>query len=235
MEANKAKKEVTLYYWGIRGRGSINAQYLAYLGIPFNYVQYTKPEDWIAQKTQFTEGGYPFPTLPMIEDSNTGKIIGNTPAILQYLSQKYDKDSGFRDLDQIYDFEETLHTVLDLVMYLTKSVFTKDQEVLKTKLASAVTGLASAQRLGALVKRIEKDGWSHGGRFTYIDIILADFAEVMNAMTNELKVEVTTKENLESLTKLMNKVHNLPGIKEFRASEKFRARPFCPPSMAGFF
>ena len=235
MEDISKQTPIELYYWKVRGRGSLVAQYLAYLKVPFTYTRYTDPAAWVAKKTELMKGGYQFPVIPFIQDHAKGKTVGNSRAILHHLAINYGTDSGFKDLSELPAFEDRYQTAMDLMMAVTTPCLTKDVEAIKKKLSAAYGAMRLNIRMASFVKHLESSDWAFGDRFTYIDVLASDMTELITAQTEELEIEVLKKEDLAILQKHMRRVHSIPQIKAFRESENFDVRPFMPPSFSGFF
>jgi glutathione S-transferase len=79
--------EITLGYWGIRGRGQIPRHLLAYSGLPFTEKVYKAFEEYAGEKFNL---GIDFPNLPYLIDGDVK--ISETWAVCRYILKKSGKN-----------------------------------------------------------------------------------------------------------------------------------------------
>ena len=223
-------KAIELSYWDIRGLNSTILHFISYTKVPFNFTQYALPKDmglWQAKKASHMEGGYPLANLPMITDPNNGgKHLVESSAILQYLAQMYKPEAGPK-MEEFADFLCVLGCVKDLTMAFVLPLFsTPDLPAYIDKVTEAVT--KHAGKLNFYEATLKTNDWIFGNRVTFLDFIISDNTEKMLAMEKDFKKDLFTASQRVALTKHMERVNNLSGVKEYRLSDKFVSRPFHP-------
>ena len=177
------------------------------------------------------EGSYPLANLPMITDPNNGdKHLAESTAILQYVAQMYKPEAG-PTIEELSDFMCVLGNTKDIQMAITMPAFTcKDVETFKEKIGAAKVKHAS--KLNYYEIALKSSNWVFGNRVTYLDFLIADMTEKLIAMETDLKIELFSESQRPVMTQHMERVLNLEGVKEWRASDKFMARPFYPSAFA---
>ena len=223
-------KSIELSYWDIRGLNSTVVHFINYAKVPYNFTQYALPKDmgiWQAKKASLMKGGYPLANLPMITDpNNEGKHLTESSAILQYLAQQYKPEAG-PVLEEFADFLCVLGSLKDLTMALVLPLFAvADLQTYIDKVTEAAT--KHAGKLNSYEATLKTSDWIFGDRVTYLDFLASDLTEKLLAMEKDFKKDLFTASQRVALTKHMERVNNLSGVKEYRLSDKFVARPFHP-------
>jgi glutathione S-transferase len=227
------KKPIELFYWKIRGKGCNITHLLSALDLPFTYKQFTfdNREEYVNLKTSLMQGEYPLANLPMIRDPNNGnKYQAETNAIMMYLVQKY-KPEAAPTLEELPDFMAHEGLVEDLAKALvTPSFSATDKEEYKKKVLASKDRHVS--KFMNLAKNINSSGWVFKGRFTYLDVRLAYFTEILIAFEKELDADFAGEEAKKALVAHHEKVYAMGSIQKWRSSEQFVERPFLPAMFA---
>ena len=228
-------KPVEVWYWKIRGKGTVVTDFLSALNVPFTLHSFEGMTAYPEFKMKVAKE-YPFVNLPMIRDPNHGnKYLAETNSILQYLAQTYKADTGFKSLDEYPEFMTISGAIADTFMgVLTKHIFSsKTKEELKENV------MASRARFGMkmsnFMNSLKASDWLFGNRFTYLDVIFGFFTEWLTTMETELGFEFLTNSEREIFLKHMKRVQQVEGIKKWRQSEGFFTRPFSPASMTVWY
>ena len=226
-------KPIDVFYWKFRGRGSGINHLLAALDVPFNSVQYTfeEKQKYGELKMKLLAGEYPLANLPMIKDPNNGDCYhAETNAIMMYLAQKYRPDAA-PTMEELSDFMTHQGLVDDLLMALLLPNFSSpDKDAFKKKVMDRKDRQKS--KFMYLAKTLSTTGWLFKGRFTYLDVALAYYSEIMLAWEKDLEADYAGEEARKALSAHRDKVFAMEGVKKWRSSEKFVERPFFAPSFS---
>ena len=221
-------KSIELEYWKVRGLGSAIAHFLSYANVPFNYNEYTDPAKWGKRKAELLGGDYPLANLPMITDpNNKDKHLAESNAILLYVALRYKAEAG-PTMEELPDFMCSLGSVKDLQMavvmpgYLCSTI-----EAFKEKIEAAKT--KHSTKMNHIEASFKNNNWIFGNRATYIDFIISDTTERLIAMEKELKIQFFSESQRPVFTAHMERINSFEGVKQWRASDKFNARPFNAP------
>ncbi|OQV22674.1 putative Glutathione S-transferase 4 [Hypsibius exemplaris] len=189
-----------LTYFDARGLAEPIRLLLAYVKIPFEDV---RTKEWASLKPKT-----PFRQIPILEFD--GKQFGQSHAITRYLAKKH-KLAGTNDEEQLL-VDGVADYVKDIFAARLKWWFEKDPET-KKKLQEEYfkTNLvAQAEILQALLKE------GGGQFFVPSGVTFADFV-VANEFFSLKKHYPTALEPFPELKAHLERVHNLPGIKEWVA------------------
>jgi len=212
-----ATSKVTLAYWDIRGLVEPARALLEHLQIPYDQVKYTKFEDWDEKKKAF---GASFPNLPYLVDGD--KILTESEAILAYLCIKADKKDMIGKGEDRVEFIQYKNVIADIRQALDKIIYGgKDLEEIKTG-ADDYVNTRGGLKFKGLDEILGKKEWLMG-YLTYLDFILAEILERYSDMDKEIGSSVM--KNYPNLQAYVKRFVELPGVKEYRASDRFRARP----------
>ena len=224
-----SKTPIEVYYWKVRGIGTRVNHFLAALDLPFNVNNPTGFEDWGKQKAELMKNGFHLANLPMIKDPNNGNVHkAETHAILMYLAQKYKPETG-PTMEELPDFMAHEGVLKDIYIRVAPSVYTsKTKEEIKTKIDAVKPRMLS--KFGFLEKTLSSNDWLFANRFTYLDVVLANLTELIFAMEKELNIDFYNEATRVVLSKHMDRVYSMEGVKKWRSSEKFSLRPFFPLS-----
>jgi glutathione S-transferase len=99
---------ITLGYWGIRGRGQVPRLLLAYTGLKWTNKAYTTREEWF--QTDKQNLGLPFPNLPYLID---GKVkLSESDALLRYIPKRAGKQEL---LGKTIEDEAVINNILGVI------------------------------------------------------------------------------------------------------------------------
>ena len=228
-------KPIEVWYWHIRGKGTVVTDLLSSMNVPFTLNSFTSMEDYQKFKTEVAKD-YAYVNLPMIRDPNHGNnYLAETDAILHYLTKTYKPESGVNNLDELPEFMTLNGVVEDTLNGLfVRTIFSvKCKDVLKEKILASKPRFAL--KLATLENILKSKDWLFKNRFTFLDVKMGTMVEWLTTMENELKFEVLSTSQREVFIKHMKRVEQVEGIKKWRASDKFFARPFSPPTMAAWY
>jgi len=212
-----ATSQVTLGYWDIRGLAEPIRTVLEYVELPYNMELFNSFETWSEKKTK---ADYLFPNLPYLVDGD--KTITESEAIIAHVCLKAGKAELLgKDEDRV-EFIQLRNIIGDAYGLITRNCYiNKDEESLKKALATAET--SNTYKMTGLNEILGKKEWLLG-YITYLDFMLAEFIERSIHMDEELGTTIT--KNYPNLVAHAKRFLELPKIKEYRQSEKFKARPY---------
>ena len=218
-------KDVTLYYWKIRGLGAPCATLLEYLNVPYNYHQYTDPESWKNDKKKLIEGGFLNPNLPYIKEKSSGLKLSETFAVLFHLAAKHKSDLAPKTTEEFRDVLVVKGIITDYNSGITGTTYRSNstEELLKS-LESTMRYHSSKTNYFKVT--LEKNTWVLGEKLSFLDFYLAELLEKLVAMQDELKTEFVNAETLKVFRAYVKRFTALEAIKKFRESERFIKRPF---------
>ena len=211
-----------LTYWPIRGLKEFIVTLCKYLQLPVEQVL-VSPEEWGAQKSKFVEAEHYLANLPLLEDTDVPNFepLPESWAIMVYIVQK----SGKNELlpKQVPDAEVVRGTLFDLKIAVALPAY------MSPTLEAAKMGLNGQReklllKLKGLNKRLGNNNWLMGEQLTIFDFFGAELLELVLIMNEEQELNLTV--GLDNLKPYVERFNNLPGVKEFRASPEFKARPF---------
>ncbi len=211
-----ASSTLTLTYWDIRGLCEPIRALLAYLDLSYESKKVTTYDQWKSEKESAQHN---FPNLPYLVDSE--KTITESEAIEAYICLKANRpDLIGKEQDRV-EFIQLRGVIVDFNNGITNVCYQyKTTEDLKA--AADATMKAYRRKLDDLNKILEKREWLMG-YLTYLDFNLAELVERFSQMDAEIGTAITTGHS--ALLAHSKRVLELPGVKEYRASDKFQARP----------
>ena len=210
-----------LYYWSFKGRGINIKTLLKYFRENYQEVTLTR-QQWPALKQSFLDAGFNFPNLPMIEDGDYK--LSESMAVLTYLAETRGDGSlaGKNPQDQA-TLRQLEGVLLDLVNMLLKCVFTGEY---KTKLQE----VKDNQKILGIIQRLEtlfSDGRQFAlGYFTVADICISNTYRMIYQFFKSAEVDNPLERKI--LYDHAVRVGDLPGIKEFFASDDYKNTPYFP-------
>ena len=212
--------QVTLGYWSIRGLAEPIRLLLEYLEIPYKQDIYTSKEQWEEKKSQLNTL---FPNLPYLIDGD--KTLTESEALLACVCIKAGKPEMIGKDEDLVEFIQLKGVIGDIIRGFNRPMYTnKDTEGLKKEIANA--GQSNALKLKGLEDILGKKEWVLG-YISYLDFLLAEFAERWIIMDQEVGTEIT--KNYPSIVAHTKRLLELAKIKEYRQSERFHARPINMP------
>lgn len=213
-----ATTKVTLGYWDIRGLAESIRTFLEYLQIPYDQEKFTKYEDWVERKSKMN---IRFVNLPFLIEE--GKIVVESEAILARLSQIANKpDLAGKEQDRI-EFIQIQGVVNDIIKGIDQCFYGghKTEEEVKKK-AEGFMGWRGASKFKDLDSLLSEREWALG-YLTYLDFRLVEYLERLADLDRELGTK--TVSDYPNLQAYIKRLYELPGVKEYRASSRFQARP----------
>jgi len=212
-----ATSKLTLAYWDIRGLAEPIRHLLEYVQLPYEQIRYSKWEDWAAKKDAF---GASFPNLPYLVDGD--RTLTESEAILAYICVKAGNNDLLGKGEDRIEFIQLKSVIADIRSSLDRIIYgAKDHEEIKTKADEYVSG-GGSQKFKGLEEILGKKDWLLG-YLTYNDFVLAELLERYSDMDAEVGSSVM--KNYPNLQAFIKRFVELPGVKEYRASDKFAPRP----------
>jgi len=213
-----ATNKVTLGYWAIRGVAETARTLMEHLQIPYDQEIYTDQQTWETKKANF---GHRFANLPYLIDGE--KTLTETDAIFAYICLKAGKPEMAGKPDDLIDFLQIKGVIGDIRQGLSRAVYgAKEKEDIKKTLDALMAGKGNA-KLDDLNEILGQKDWLLG-YLTYLDFILVELLERFSDMDAELGTTVMGK--YSNLQAYLKRFLELPGVKEYRASDRFKARPY---------
>lgn len=217
-----ATNKVTLGYWDIRGSAEPARTLLEYFQIPYDQELYKDQETWQAKKDNF---GHRFANLPYLVDGE--KVLTETAAIFAYICVKAGKREMAGKPEDFIDFLQVQGVVMDVRTALSMAVYgAKEKEDVKKTIEGRMMGKGGA-KFNDLNEILGEKDWLMG-YLTYLDFVFAELLERFRDMDAELGT--TVMEQYPNLRVYLERFMELPGVKEYRASDRFKARPYNMPN-----
>ena len=200
-----AESKLVLGYWGIRGLVQPIRNLLAYLNLAYEDKQYVDRDEWFKKDKAAIKND--FPNLPYLMDGD--KHITESEAIFVYIALKANREDllGATNEDRVQvaqlkgvfqDFRREFMAVL------TNKALTDLQKEFNEKVVP---------RLALIYKHLgEKEFLA--GKLTIVDFIMAENLGSIAAQDGDW---LATFPNFK---KYIERVNNLPGLKEYNASGK---------------
>ncbi len=213
--------EITVGYWGIRGRGGVIRTLLAYCGVPFTNKNYLNPEEWFGKDKH--ELGFDYPNLPYILDGE--KKLTESNAILHYIPIRAGKRELIGDTDDKYiQVEVAFFAGADVVGELARICFS-GEKFAENKEESFTNGKLKV-KLGQLNKNLEGKEWLTG----FLSIADFQLYEIVDMIT---ELEPSRLESYPNLTAFHKRFEAIPEIQAHRQSEQF-IKLWYPPGRAAW-
>ena len=189
---------------------------MSYLELPFEVVKYYTFEEWQAFKST---AQFPFPNLPYLIDGD--KTITESEAIQAYVCIKANRpDLLGKDEDRV-EFIQLRGVISDFNGAIIGPCYEKSNiEDYKKSVEAAMKRYGP--KLKDLNKILEKREWLLG-YLTYLDFFLAEIIERFTLMDSEIGTSVT--KDCLALQAHAKRFVELPGVKAYRESDKYQARP----------
>lgn len=210
--------KVTLGYWPVRGLGEPIRLLLNYLEIPYELKEYSSEQEWHEKKF---DKSLNFPNLPYLIDGN--KTVTESEAILAYLCVKAGKPELVGKIEDRAEFIQLKGVFQDVLSQVGRNLYAcKSTDELKERVDKYLS-TSGTLKLKELEEFLGKREWVLG-YFTYLDIIFAEFIERYSDLDKEVGTKIFV--DYPNIRALANRVFELPTIKAYRQSDKFRARPY---------
>jgi len=211
-----ATNNLILGYWNSRGMGEQVRTLLAYLDLPYELKVYNTFDDWAPFKAS---AQFPFPNLPYLTDGD--KTITETEAIQAHLCLKAKRPDLLGKNEDRVQFIQLRGVISDFNNAMIGPCYTNSSVEEYKKSVEATMGRYGS-KLKDLDKILEKNEWLLG-YLTYLDFFLAEIIERFTLMDSEIGTCVTKDyPNLQAHAK---RFVELPAIKAYRESDKYKTRP----------
>jgi len=213
-----ATSKLTLGYWNIRGHAEPARTLLEYLQLPYENEKFNDNEGWAAKKASF---GARFANLPYLIDN--GKVVTESEAVFAYICLKGGRADMAGKPEDLVEFLQLKGVVMDVRTGLSRMVYgAKDKEGVKTNVEQTM-GTKGAEKFKDLNEILGEKEWLLG-YLTYVDFMLAELLERFTDIDSELGT--TVMGNYPNLQAHLKRFLELPGVKDYRASDRFQARPY---------
>ena len=196
-------------YWEMKGRAEPLRYLFAYLNLKIK-EENPKPEYWFKNRSKL---GFDFPDLPYLIDSKTK--ITQTKAILEYILIKNNKKNflGKNGIEKIY-FKMLYGILEEIQNWMNLIIMNKNYKIFYEKLKD----FKFKSKFHYLNKYL-KNRKFFLEELSYIDIFFFYIAKMLTKLENALCVDVTL-ENYENLVRLVERIGNLEGIKQYIDNDK---------------
>ena len=208
-----------LGYWNIKGLAEPIRILLAYFKLGYKDVTFASVEEAHAS---FAKHNFAFPNLPYLVDGDVH--VTESKAIPIYLAQKAKRDDFFgkKGIDEVHQ-AEIIGVLSDLGAIHGPTFFSdKAAEFYKSKEA------VFEKKFGQLSKVLGEKEFLLG-YITYADFILSTNLHLYIQITKALNLE-SVLAKYPNLLKHYEHISNLPGVKEYMASDAAQKRPTMPAS-----
>lgn len=206
-------------YWDVRGLGQPIRNLLVYKGVQFEDKRYKfgpAPDydrgEWLREKYTL---GLRFPNLPYYIDDDVR--LTQSLAILRYLGRKHglaaNNDKEMVELDVLEQ------QARDLVLILSYAA--RPQPRYREGLSSYAENIKDM--LDPWSRHLASREWALGDRLTYVDFVLYEGLD----WHREFKPEALAK--YPPLVHYLRRFEELPNVKEYFASDKFKKWPITGP------
>lgn len=215
-------QKVILGYWNTRGAAEPIRTLLEYLGIPYAQEKYTYNEEWLEKKPNVK---FQFPNLPYLIDGN--KTLTETHAIHAYLCIKANKPEMIGKGEDIVEFTQLKGVYSDLHKGLVSPIHTsKSFDELRSSIDKYMQSHGK-YKLSGFNQILGNREWILG-YLTHLDFQLTELFERFKQLDEEVGTRVMV--DFRNLQVHPQKLYELPNIKAYRQSERFRARPYHRPA-----
>lgn len=214
---------LNIYYWPARGLGEPIISLLEYCELPYTVHRLHSLQEWASMKQQLPAKGCEFPNLPLLE--HQGVYVSESFAIMAYIAKLANKESMIPVMNDeqlvlvleyngvVKDFQDALFRI----GYSSKSLEEFKQEYFKTV-------ESNKYKIQRIEKIIAKRKWLIGNDITLVDFRLVELIEKLKEIEADLDLELIGQ--FHNLENYLCRFYGLPQIKEYRASDRFMARPF---------
>ena len=212
-----ATQKVTLGYWEIRGLVEPIRALLEHLQVPYEMKGYTTYEGWLEKKN---DKSMAFPNLPYLVDGE--KTITESDAILAQVCLKANHPEMIGKPEDKVEFLQLNGIISDIFSSIIGFCYSsKTQEEIKSKVEGYMATYGSFKFAG-LEKALGKREWVLG-YLTCLDFILAEIFERFEDMDKEIGTKITA--DYPNMQAHVKRFLELPNIKAYRQSDRFKARP----------
>lgn len=213
---------LNIHYWPIRGLNEPIVTLAEHFGLNYKLHSVESRETWLKEKEDLVKKGFDFPNLPYTEKN--GKYLSESLAIMAQVAVEAGKLDYLPSQSQLTEFLEISGVISDINQGVTNPAYiAKSLDDLKEKVNANL--LRHQAKLSALSDNLAKQKWLLGEHLTILDFRFAETVERMKIMNNELGLN-NFNIDFSSLEAFLTRFLDLSGVKEYRSSGRFKARPF---------
>ena len=216
------KMTLNLHYWPIRGLNEPIVTLAEHMGLQYKLHSVESREIWMKQKDELVKKGFEFPNLPYTERS--GKYVSESVAIMAQLVIDANRHEFLPTQKHMTEFLELVGVTGDINQSVTGPAYgSKTLDDLKDLIKSNMA--RHKIKLQMLADRLANHPWLMGDQLTILDFRFAETVERMKVMNKELGFD-DFGIDFSGLDAYLKRFLELSGVKEYRGSSRFRARPF---------
>jgi len=208
---------VTLKYWDLRGLMEPQRLMLEYLGVDYvmDYVT-TTMEEWLAGKYNL---GVDFPNLPLYTDGDVK--MSQSLAIMKFIARKYQHGKLYPEgEDDLRRAEAAEGFLIDVRTAWIHLCYNPDFEKLKDDFEREIP-----DKFRALEQVLANREWA-ASKLSYVDFGIAEAMDVYQTLFPGCF------DNLPECKKYRDNFFDLPPIKKYRTSARFKKFPVNGPPAA---
>jgi glutathione S-transferase len=221
-----ATQKIIFAYWDVRGIGEPIRTLLEHLEVPYEYKEYTTDEQWLEKKN---DKSMAFPNLPYLVDGE--KSITESDAILTHICLKANHPEMRGKSEDKVEYLQLKGIIRDILSKIVGHCNeSKNHDELKERVENYMASEGPFKFAG-LEKIIGKREWVLG-YLTCLDFVLAEAFERFGDLDREVGTKITT--NYPNLQAHVKRFLELPNIKTYRQSNRFKARPHNSDSAAWY-
>jgi glutathione S-transferase len=211
-------QKVTLAYWEIRGLVEPIRTLLEHLEVPYEMENYTTDGQWLAKKT---DKSMTFPNLPYLADGE--KYVTESDAIIAHVCIKGNNRELLGKPEDTVEYTLLRGVIRDILSGIVDSFYTTNtKEELKSTVDTFMSQSGS-YKFSGLNQILENREWVLG-YLTTLDFILAELVEKFGDLDKDVGTKILA--DYPNLQAHLKRFLELPRIKAYRSSERFRARPY---------
>ncbi|CAN7985230.1 unnamed protein product [Ixodes hexagonus] len=203
-----------LGYWDTRGRAQMIRNLLVYKDVAFEdkRLPYGPPPDYASAEWQAEKFSLDlkFPNLPYYIDGDVR--LTQSHAILRYLGRKH--DLAGRTEEEVTQLDQLEQQAGDLLMKLAMTAFAPDLDAARKTYEENM-----GNELKPWAEYLRGRAWALGERLTYVDFILHEALDWIR----DFKPDAFQR--FPTLVKYVEAFEELPNLKQYFASEKYRKYP----------